>query len=373
MRNMIRFFFAFTVIASLISCGSEKTLEKAVAVSAYQVKSESIIYYDSYPGTVSSLNQVEIRGQVTGYVTGIFFNDAQHVVKGQKLYEIDRSKYAASYEQTKANVDIAQANLEKAQKDADRYTQLNEEEAIAKQRLEYALTDLQSAKLRLVAARADLTKAQTDLNYSIITAPFDGTIGMSLVKLGTSINQGQTLLNTISSDDPMAVDFVINEKAMIRFQKIMNQNLPANDSTFKMVLPDDSMYPSYGKLSFIDRAVDPQTGSIKVRLIFENKQHLLKPGMSCNVQVLNDNSGSQVAIPYKSVFEQMGEYFIFKIKGDTAKQVKVDLGLKFQDKVAIREGLKNDDSIVLEGVQKLHDGSLIKIESSGKEAKKTSK
>jgi membrane fusion protein (multidrug efflux system) len=332
-------------------------------VSTYIVSNENVVFYDSYPGTVVSLNQVDIRGEVAGYITGIFFTDAQRVVKGQKLYEIDREKYLAEYEQVKANKEIAESNLEREQLDADRYSKLSEEDAVAKQRVEYAMNDLQNAKLRLVAAKADLTKAQTDLNYSLIVAPFDGTIGISQVKLGATVTPGQTLLNIISTDDPMAVDFVIEERNINKFQKILNKSTSVKDSTFKIILSDNSTYPFPGKISFIDRAVDPQTGTIKIRLIFSNSQRLLKAGMSCNVHVLNENGGKQIVIPYKAIIEQMGEFFVFKTKGNIVKQTKIVVGLRMGDKITLQGGMQSGvqegDTIVSAGVQKLHDGSLI--------------
>ncbi len=193
---------------------------QAIPVNVTEVREESVSYYSNYPGTVVALSEVELRSEVSGFITGIYFKEGSFVKKGQKLYEIDRSKYIASYNQAKANVDIATANEEKARRNADRYTKLSEQDAIAKQRLDDAMTDLQNAGLELVSAKAGLAKAQTDLNYSLITAPFDGTIGISQVKMGSLVSPGQTLLNTISTDDPMGADFVINERELGKFQEL---------------------------------------------------------------------------------------------------------------------------------------------------------
>jgi membrane fusion protein (multidrug efflux system) len=338
---------------------NKNQVKPPVAVSIYEVKDENVIYYDSYPGNAVALNQVELRSEVSGYVTGIYFKDAQPVFKGQKLYEIDRSKYIASSDEAKANEAIAEDNLDKAQQDADRYTKLIEQDAVAKQRLDYALTDLRNAKLQVISAKAEMQKAQTDLNYSVINAPFEGTIGISQVKLGSSVNSGQTFLNIISSDDPMGVDFVIDEKEMPRFQKLELKKVLTTDSTFRIILPDRTVYPSGGSISLIDRAIDPQTGTIKVRLIFPNMHRILKAGMSCNVQVLDLDAGSRVVIPFRAVVEQMGEYFVFVSDGKQVKQVKIKPGAKIRDEIIVLDGLKPGDKIVLEGVQKLRDGSAI--------------
>ena len=265
------------------------------------------------PATIVALKEVELRAEVGGEITGINFKEGQPVKKGQKLYEIDRRVYEANYNQAKASLNIAKQNLDRTQRDANRYVELNKEDAIAKQRLDNALTDLQNAKSQVSAAQANLEKTKTDLNYSIITAPFDGTIGISMVRMGALITPDQTLLNVISSDDPMGADIQIEQKELARFQSLERKNPAPGDSTFRLILPDNSIYKYYGKISIIDRNVDPQTGTVKVRLSFPNPDRTLKPGMKCNAGVLNQNSGLQLVIPYKAVVEQMSEYFVYKV------------------------------------------------------------
>jgi membrane fusion protein, multidrug efflux system len=334
-----------------------------VTVTDYTVKSQNVNVYDSYPGTVTALNEVDIRSEVSGYVTGIFFKEGSQVSSGSKLYEIDRRKYQAAYEQATANADIAGANLQKAQRDADRYTKLNEQNAIAKQTFDDAVTNLQNSKMQLLAAKAALLNAETDFNYSTITAPFSGTIGFSMVKPGTFVNAGQTLLNTLSSDDPTGVDFIINEKALPEFTAFKSNQSGKADSTFKILLPDNSGYPYYGRLSVIDRAVNPLTGTIRLRLVFPNPNRILRSGMNCSVKVLHKGSGNQVIIPFKAVIEQMGEYFVYLIDSMKVKQVKIEPGSSLGELIVVKQGLKDGDKIVLDGLQKLRNGSMVQVGS----------
>lgn len=334
---------------------------QSVPVNVAEVERQSLTYYDMYPANVVALKEVELRCEVGGDVTGIFFNDGQKVKNGQKLYEIDRSRYEAAYNQANANYDIAQSNLERAQRDADRYIKLNQDEAIAKQRLDYAMTDLQNAKSQVVAAKAAMAKAETDLKYSVILAPFDGTIGISQVRLGALVVPDQTLLNVVSTDDPMGVDFVVNQKELNRFELLEKRKIGANDSIFRILMPNSALYPEDGKITIIDRAVDPQTGTIKVRLSFPNHERMLRAGMSCNVEVLNENSGLQLVIPYKAVLEQMSEYFVFKLDSLKAKQTRISLGTRVGPNVIVHQGLDEGDEIVVEGVQRLHNGVLVAL------------
>ena len=204
-----------------------------------------------------------------------------------------------------------------AQQDADRYTYLNSQNAVAKQLYDHAIIALQVAKNTVKSSEEAVKFAKTNLSYAVITAPFSGTIGFSQVKLGNVVTVGQTILNTISTDDPMAVDFLVNEKQLLEFETFSKQKQTDHDSLFTILLPDNTLYPHTGKISVIDRSVDPQTGSIRVRLEFANPQNVLKVGMSCIVRVHNQETEPVLLIPGKAVVEQMGEYFVFIAKDTT--------------------------------------------------------
>ena len=384
-RSFLKIIIIVTVTALLYSCGGSKQAapnpaNMPVPVNVFEAHPEKAVYYDKFPGTVTALMQVDMHPEVEGYVTGIFFKEGDHVTKGQKLYTIDDSKYQASYNSAQANVKVAASNLEQAQKDADRYIYLNEHDAVAKQILDHAMTALQNAKDQLTAAKQDLVKAQTDLGYSVIKAPFDGTIGISQVKIGNTVTVGQTLLNTISSDNPMAVDFVVNEKQIPRFLKLKQNPPPSSDSVFTLAMPDNSRYGGDGQISFIDRGVNPLTGTITVRLVFQNPSSVLRAGMSCTVLVRGEDTAQQLLVPSKAIVEQMGEYFMYIAKdtliasADTSKkepqpqasslhaiQRKVVLGQTIADRVVVRSGIHDGDKVIVDGVQKLRPGSLINI------------
>jgi membrane fusion protein (multidrug efflux system) len=365
MHRIFNIIICFGLIAGLLSCSgnpaNKKTEVPAIPVTVSNVRLVKAVFYNSYPGNITALKEVELRGQVSGYITGIYFTEGKEVHSGEKLYEIDRRKYEATYKEAQSNVKIAEDNLEKVQRDANRYTDLAKQDAVAKQLLDNSMTDLNNTRQQVDAANSELVKAKTDFDYSLINAPFDGTIGFSGVRLGTLITPGQTLLNTVSSDDPMGVDFEISENELSRFRQLENAGISTNDTTFKITLPDNSTYPFFGKISVIDRAVDPLTGTIRVRITVPNHEKILKAGMSCKVLVLNAYAGEQIVIPLESVLEQLSEYFVYIIKDNKAQQVKVSLGPRVNANVIVLKGLKGDETIVIDGIQKLHDGSEITI------------
>jgi RND family efflux transporter MFP subunit len=357
--NLIKKVFPVVLIFITVSCGTKGKQQYSagpVPVNLYTVSTKNIAIYKSYVGTVEALNQVEIRSEVSGYVTSIFFKDGSGVEKGQKLYEIDKRNYQAANDQAKAAVEIAKANLDKAQRDADRYKNLEEQDAIARQIAQNAMTDLENARLQLASAEAGLTRASTNLDYALIKAPFSGTIGFSQVKMGTFINPGQTLMNTISSDDPIGVDLQIDENELGQFLELQKRGFDEADSTFLLVLPGEIIYPDRGNISAIDRAVDPQLGTIRVRLDFSNEDRILRDGMNITVKVLKDFSGNPVVIPFKSVIEQMSEYFVYVADSGKVHQRKIKPGPNLNGELIVSEGLAPGEQIVLDGVQKLRDG-----------------
>lgn len=342
-----------------VSCGNQKKQGWStgpVPVNLYTVSNKSVAFYNSYVGNVEALNQVEIRSEVSGYITGIFFKDGSQVEKGQRLYEIDKTNYQTAYDQAKAAVDIAKANLDKAQRDADRYSRLQEQDAIAKQIAQDALTALENARLQLASAEAGLQRARTNLDYATIKAPFSGSIGFSQVKMGTYINPGQTLMNTISSDDPIGVDLQVDENELGRFLELQKKSMDENDTTFRLILPGQVAYPQSGYISAIDRAVDPRAGTIMVRLVFPNNDRALRDGMNTTVKVLDESSGNPVVIPFRSVMEQMSEYFVYVADSGKVHQRKITAGPNLNGELIVMEGLKAGEQIVLDGVQKLRDG-----------------
>ncbi|WP_338869419.1 efflux RND transporter periplasmic adaptor subunit [Spirosoma sp. SC4-14] len=351
----------------LASCGGNKNAQQQgppppTAVSVVKVTRGSATYYDEFPATVTALREVEIQPQVAGNITGIFFQDGQRVRKGQKLYTIDPQQYRASYDQAVANLNVQKANLNRAQKDADRYNTLAQQDAVAKQLVDNANATLEAAKMQVAAAEASIQQVATNLKYTTIYAPMDGTIGISQVRLGAAVAPGSTPLNTISSDDPIAADIQVDESEISRFIQLQGDKSAVRDSTFILMLPSGGKYPYPGSVQIIDRAVDPQTGTLRVRIAFPNPQKQLKAGLAANVRVKNSTGKPELLIPYKAVTEQMSEYFVWAV-GDSSKatQRKVTLGPRINEKVVVRNGLDEGETIVTEGTQKVREGAKVKV------------
>lgn len=357
--------FLSTMLIIIVSACGDKNQQAGpqgpppVNVVTVPVTAAQVSYYDEYPATVRGLNEVELRAQVNGYITAIHFTEGSKVRKGDKLYSIDPQAVEATYQQAQANLAVAEANFVKAQKDVERYRELAKSDAIAKQQVDNAEAAYTAAQKQVDAARATAKSVQTNVRYSTIVAPFDGTIGLSNVRLGAAISAGQTLLNTISSDDPIAVDITVDQREIFAFTQLQAKKAVKNDSTFRLAL-SGQLYPIPGKISVIDRAVDQNTGSIKLRLTFPNPDHTLRSGMSGQLKVLTASADKSILIPYKAITEQLGEFFVYvTVPDNKVTQRKVILGKQIGMNVIIRDGLKEGETIVTEGVQNLREGSVI--------------
>lgn len=355
---------------TLASCGGgDKSAQQqgpppATAVTTYTVTEKPVTTTDSYPGIVVSLNEVELRAQVGGYITAIYVKDGQNVTKGQKLYEIDRTKYLAAYNSAKANVAVAKANRDKAKKDADRYTALAAQEAIAKQRVDYALTDLANAESQVAAAQAALASSANDYQRSVVVSPLTGTIGISQVKVGALASAGTTLLNTVSTNNPIAVDITVGQAEIPRFIALQKNPGAVKDSVFSIQLPDNSIYKRLGRIVAIDRAVDPTTGTIRVRISYPNEGGRLVAGMNINLLALNKEMGNQMVIPYKAVTEQLGEFNVYVVGDSSKAQPKViKVGKQVDQDIVVTSGLKTGEVIVVDGVQNVRPGAVVKAGS----------
>ena len=341
--------FKYSVLISAIvftACKDKPQTQAApppAYVSVITVKDTVAGSYDEYPATLTALNEVKLTAQVSGYITGVYFKDGDKVSKGQRLYTIDQQVYGANLQQAIANLQVQQTNLVKAQKDADRYHDLETHDAIAKQQVDYADAALDAAKKQVAAAQANVNAVRANVGFAVIKAPFTGTIGISQVKAGTAVVAGQTILNTVSTDNPIAVDINVNQNDIFRFLKLQQQKQSNVDTTFALYFGTER-YNFPGKIYLIDRAVDPQTGTIKARLLFENPKAMLKSGMNATVRVAPNNTAPSIVIPFKAVTEQLGEYFTYVV-GDSSKvtQQKVELGPELGGSVVIRSGLQSGD------------------------------
>lgn len=348
-----------------LACGEDKVTETApITVTVDEAISEMVSLEQRYPASVVALKEVELRADVVGYITQIQVADGERVRQGQVLYQIDRSRYQARLDQAQSQLEIARANQARSERDIGRYEKLKEGNAIAGKIYDDALTEMVSSQQELLRAQAAVDNAKTDLGYATIRAPFPGTVGFSSVRLGALVSPGETLLNVISADDPIGLDFYADEKSLNDFMQLMGQpEKVSSDSIFQLLLPNQQLYPFPGSIETIDRAIDRSTGTIQIRLKFPNPDYSLKPGLNATLLYTRTSAEPQITVLQKALVERLGEVYIYVADNGEAKQITVKTGNKSKDRVVIQKGLQAGQQVVISGVQKIADGDKIQIKN----------
>lgn len=353
----MRIYLLFGLITALFftACKSDSVLKqspKLLAIHTAPAILKKAPYHDIYPAVVVAKKEVIIASQISGYVTELGFQDGELVHKGQLLYKIDSTIYIANLNNAIANLNMREAELEKAYKDFLRYRELLTQQATSQQQVDYAEASYTQAKKLVEAARAKVQAEQKNLGFTKIYAPFTGTIGISKVRVGSNVLPGQSVLNTLSSNDPMYVDFFVEQGKIAQIKRIARNNSKA----FSVYLDNqNSALPA--KVELFDRALNSETGSIRVRLVLSNSEGKLKAGMNVSVKVLSQGDEPVITIPYQAVTAQMGEFFVYVLQADsTVRQEYIRLGAELGSEVIVKQGLQAGEEIVIDGLQKLKNG-----------------
>jgi membrane fusion protein, multidrug efflux system len=321
--------------------------------------------YADKVGEVKGSQEVDIRSMVSGILLKKHFDDGTMVAKGQLLYSVDPREFLAQVANAEAQVASAEANLSRSRQDVERYRPLVADEAIARQVYDNAVAAARQAEAQVTASRAALDQTRLGVEYAQIRAPLSGRIGAVQIFPGDLVTAGQTLLGTISSDDPAWVYFQISETEMLAFVKRHGTTDPPPDDparVVKLILSDGSDYPLTGLINFGDRALDPTTGTLKIRAEFPNPEHRLIPGMFVRVRATTGQPVSALVVPDRAVQEQLGKYFLTVVGAEDKAELRpVVLGPRFGNRQVINSGIESGDRVVVEGLQKARPGSPLKV------------
>lgn len=359
------------------ACGNSKKQQQQAAmmgkmkptVVAAEVVPAVYTVSEKFPATLVAHDIVQLKPDVSGYLEAIRVADGSNVTKGQPLYDIDRSRYTAAYGQVAATQQQAEADLAQRQRDYERYKSLLEHDAISKQTVDQAYTAMLTAQANVAAAKAAVARAGTDVNHAIVRAPVTGKIGIVQVKVGDVINAGQTLINTIVNEHPMFADMDIPQARLPEFLRIRNGK--GGDEKFYIQFGDGTRYGEAGKVLTINNIVDPQTGTVRVRLVFDNKDGMLKSGMSIVIVMQYGTPATQLAIPAKAIIQNLSETSVYTISNDNVISARDIVPGPVTDTMQlVTSGLKPGDRIVVEGLQRVKPGDTVNIAGAGAGAAK---
>ena len=412
------------LLTLVVGCGRDdaKSSKQAPAtptqtVIVVDVPQRTVSVGADFVARTEAVPTVEIRARVSGMLEQVRFREGSEVKQGQTLFVIQQEEYKASLQtaraqlakaeadllrakdasvvdRARASLDQAKADLGKDQADVARYRPLVEQQAIPKQDLDTALsreqasaagvvageaalkdsilvqrTAIQLAEAAVESGKAAVTQAELNVKYTTIESPITGIISKLAVDTGNLVGKGEpTLLATVSAIDPIFADFAITEADYLRLIKripgLGRGEVPRDRApTLELVLSDGSTFPQKGRPIFVDRAIDQKTGTIQVRAEFPNPQRVLRPGQFGRVRAITEEVPDAILVPQVAVQDLQGAKTAMVVGEDNKVAMRtLTLRQPYQDFYIVTAGLKAGERVIVEGLQKVRPGIVVKAE-----------
>lgn len=350
-----------TLIGSLLLLSCSKPPQQALAmipaVKVTAVIQDDVAVFEEWVGTLDGMVNATINAQVTGYLIKQNYKEGDFVKKDQLLYDIDPRTFQAALAQAKANLAQQQAVLKTNQLALDRIKRLLPEKAVSVLDRDNAVGAVATANAQVLAAQAAVDTAQLNLGFTKITSPISGIAGVSKAQLGDLVGPGSANneLTTVSQVDPIRAYIGLSESQYLHFAE-RKQNGDDKSIPLELKLADNSVYPYSGKFFFAGRIVDVSTGTIKIAGLFPNSNNVLRPGMYARIRA-NVSTESGLLVPQVAVMQlQTATQLAVVNKEDKVEIRTVKLGATSGKLVAVKEGVKLGERVIVEGGQKVRDG-----------------
>ena len=355
---------------ALIGCGAHPSGgppgQGAPEVGVVTLQAAPVTLTSELPGRTSPFETSEVRPQVGGIIIARPFTEGAQVKAGQVLYQIDPAPFRAAYDQARAQLASAQANVSSLQLKSGRYADLVKINAVSKQDYDDALAAARQAAALVDQQRAAVETARINLGWATISAPISGRVGVSAVTKGALVTPGQSAaLTTIQRLDPIYVDVTQSSGDLLKLRRALaagqlNSGGPAT-ATVSLRLEDGSTYPLQGKLQFTDVTVDPSTGAVTLRALFPNPQGLLLPGMFVRAVVAEGVAPNGLLAPQQGISRDEKGLPVALVVDATGhalqRQVQTDGAVGNQ--WLIRGGLAPGDRLIVEGLQSVKPGDAV--------------
>jgi membrane fusion protein (multidrug efflux system) len=335
----------------------------APEVYVADVTQRDVPIYMEVVGQTKGSQDVEIRARVEGYLDSVKFTEGAFVAKGTPLYQIDPKPLQAALANAKADLATAEARLGRTNNDVARYRPLAEQQAISRQELDNAISAQEAARAMVDAAKAAVDKATLDLGYTSITSPLDGLVGTTNVKAGNLVGRGEsTLLTTVSQIDPILFRAGISEADYLRLAKRQQETGRTGTprAEIELILADGTTHPHKGQVDAVERAVDPTTGTLAVQVRFPNPGRVVRPGQYGRARFVIETKAGALLVPQRAVTELQNLYSVAVVGADNKVAFRnVKVGPRVDGLWVIEEGLKPGEKVVVEGLQKVREGSTV--------------
>jgi membrane fusion protein (multidrug efflux system) len=327
-----------------------------------EVVQKEVPVFRQWVGTVNGIQNAEVRARTEGYLTTISYQQGGYVKQGDVLFQIDARPFIAALDQAKGQLSEAQATMLGVELDAKRAKELFDTKVISEQ--EYTnKTQLYQTKLAAVAAaQAAMEQAQLNLDYTKIVSPLDGIAGQQEAQIGDLVGTGaNSVLTTVSQINPIWFYFPISEQSYWEFADRLKELMAVPEDKRKeeveLILPDGNVYPHKGKFAFLNRQVDPKTGTIQIAVSFPNPELTLRPGQYGIARSEIQTIPNALLIPQQAVSQLQGNNQVAVVNSDGKAEIRaVKVGETYQEMIVVTEGLKAGEKVIVEGFQRVRQG-----------------
>lgn len=322
---------------------------------------QDVPVHSEWVATLDGYVNAEIRPQVSGYIISQNYKEGAVVRKGQVLFEIDPRPFQATLDRAKGELAQAEAALSKSTNDVERDAPLVAEKAVPKEKLDNEIQAKRAAEAAVESGKAAVERAQLDLGWTKVTSLVDGIAGVAEVQMGNLVGPNSHL-TSVSQVDPIKVYFPVSEQEYLRAKHLSSSAQPMDlfDSSPELILADGMVYPHKGKILLTDRQVDTNTGTIRLVAAFPNPGNILRPGQYGRVRIETSIEKHALLVPQSAVKELQGGYQVALLgAGNKAVIRAVKAGAKTGTMWVINEGLNPGDQVIVEGIEKVKDGTSV--------------
>ena len=364
MKSLPRLMAIVGLTALIAACGDKQEPDQmmqansGVPVDVATVLSQRLTEWDNFTGRLESPQIVALRPRVSGYIDFVAFEEGEYVEQGQTLFLIDNRMFKAEVSRLTAQLEEAKSRLSLAKQNYDRAFKLRETQAVSEEVLDARLAEKNQALASLNQTKASLDVARLNRGFARVEAPISGRVSRANITEGNFVTAGQTTLTRIVSTEQLYAYFDIDEQTYLNYLSDNTQTATAvSEQPVAMRLANEDDYMHWGKIDFIDNQVNANTGTLRVRAVFDNEEGRLIPGLFAHLKLAGDTRDEGILIKEKAIGTDLNNKYVLTVNDDNKAQYRpVTLGDKVGSLRIIKQGLSANDTIIVDGLQRVRPG-----------------
>ncbi|GAB7531276.1 efflux RND transporter periplasmic adaptor subunit [Pseudomonas sp. 3A(2025)] len=364
-RSLHHLRFPLTALALVVisACGQAPQATSgpgAPKVTVAKVLEQPINEWDEFTGRLEAPETVEVRPRVSGQIDQVAFTDGALVKKGDVLFQIDPRPFQAEVRRLEAQLQQARAVANRSENEAQRGDRLRANNAISAELADSRSTSAQEAKAGVAAIQAQLDLARLNLSFTRVTAPISGRVSRAEITTGNIVTADVTPLTSVVSTDKVYAYFDADERVFLKYNELARQGQRGQSTPVYLGLSNEADNPHLGQMDFVDNQVNPRTGTIRGRAVFDNGDGRFTPGLYARLKLVGSATYSAVLIQDDAVGTDLGKKYVLVMdKDNTPTYRPVELGPKLEGLRIVRSGLAKDDTIVVKGLQRVRPGQAV--------------